>query len=41
MNPTITNIILSAALAVVSAYVPWVHRHQSKTCVLVPESTAG
>lgn len=41
MNVELMNIILTVALALVSAYVAWVHHRQSKTRVLVPESTAG
>ena len=41
MNSGLTNIILTIALAIVSAYVAWVHRRHSKTCALLPESTAG
>lgn len=41
MNTQIVSIILTVALALVSAYVAWVHHRQSKTCALLPESTAG
>lgn len=41
MNVELMNIILTIALALVSAYIAWVHHRQSKTRALVPESMVG
>lgn len=41
VSQPLISIILTIALALVSAYVAWVHRHHSKTCALLPDSTAG